>query len=261
MTIKRFTGSRSRSIAVFNRSRAMVIFGIFALSALAWVHMGYLGWHAVAHSDALRPSAHHPTNLILIFLMWSVMMVAMMIPSAAPTILMFDTIIRKKSEHTALVSPTLLFVSGYLATWMVYSGMAAVLQLWLQNAALITTSTVKSVPVISGCLLIIAGLFQFSHLKYACLKHCQSPMGFFMLHWKDGPRGAFLMGLRSGLYCVGCCWALMVLMFVAGAMNIIWMVLLAIYILAEKMIPGGRRFSRISGMIMIGWGLWMLAPL
>jgi len=191
--------SVSRSTAVFNGSRALVVFGIVAMSVLAWVHMGYLGWHATVHLNSSHPLGHHSTSLLLIFLMWSVMMVAMMIPSAAPTILMFDTIVRKRPEHLNRVSPTLLFVSGYLATWTIYSGMAAILQLWLQNTALVTTPVVKSIPAVSGCLLIIAGLFQFSQLKYACLKHCRSPMGFFMVHWKDGNGGALLMGLRSGL--------------------------------------------------------------
>jgi predicted metal-binding membrane protein len=254
--------SSSRSLAVFNKSRALVIFGIVALSVLAWIYMVYLGWHATVDSTAsINTHTHHSRNLLFIFLMWSVMMVAMMVPSAAPTILMFDTIVNKQVRHKNRFSPTALFIVGYLVAWTTYSGFAATWQLWLQNSALISTAIAKSVPSVSGILLIIAGLFQFSPLKYACLKHCRSPMGFFMLHWQEGHKGALLMGLRSGMYCVGCCWALMVLMFVAGAMNIIWMVVLAVFILVEKLIPWGRRFSQISGFLMIAWGIWIFSRL
>ena len=182
-------------------------------------------------------------------------MVAMMLPTAAPTILMYETIAQKRFTTHGRISMTAFFIAGYLIVWAVYSGFAAIGQIWLQNTALISTTIAKSTPVVSGILLITAGLFQFTPLKYACLKHCRSPMGFFMLHWREGQNGAFIMGLRSGLYCVGCCWALMVLMFVAGAMNIVWMAILAIYILVEKLIPWGRRFSRIAGFLMIVWGI------
>lgn len=252
----------SRSVSVFNKSRRLVIFGIIAMSVLAWIYMASLGLHATVEPNASNYThSHHFENLLLVFFMWSIMMVAMMLPSAAPTILMFDTIIHKQGRNASRVSPTFLFISGYLATWIIYSGLAAIWQIWLQNNALVTTVIVKSVPSLSGTLLIIAGLFQFSHLKYSCLKHCRSPMGFFMLHWQEGRKGAFLMGVRSGLYCVGCCWVLMILMFVAGAMNIIWMLVLAVFILVEKLIPWGRQFGQISGFSMIAWGLWILSHL
>ena len=244
----------SRSVAVFRKSRVIVIVGIVILSVLAWGYMVYLGWGTSANFSA----NHHATNFIFIFIMWSVMMVAMMVPSAAPTIIMFDTIIHKKYRNTYRLSPTIFFVTGYLAAWTVYSGFAAIAQIWLQNFALISTTLSKSTPIVSGILLVVAGLFQFSPLKYACLKHCRSPMGFFIIHWQDGYKGALEMGLRSGIYCVGCCWAIMVLMFVAGVMNIFWMAVLAVFILAEKLIPWGRRFSKLSGYFLIAWGIWVL---
>ena len=251
--------AENRSVAIFRKSRVIVIVGIVTLSVLAWGYMVYLGWDASADFSASHHTPyHHSTNFLFIFIMWSVMMVAMMVPSAAPTIIMFDTINQKKYRNPHRFSPTISFVAGYLAAWTVYSCFAAIAQLWLQNSALISTTMSKSTPIVSGILLVIAGLFQFSRLKYACLKHCRSPMGFFIIHWKDGHKGALEMGLRSGIYCVGCCWAIMVLMFVAGVMNIFWMVLLAVFILTEKMIPWGHRFSQFSGGVMIAWGIWVL---
>lgn len=254
--------AESRSVAVFKKSRALVILGIVALAALAWGYMLFLGWHAALDNSAsLQTQSHHSASFLFVFVMWSVMMVAMMVPSAAPTILMFDTIVHKRVINKSWFSPTVIFVAGYLAAWTVYSAFAAIGQLWLQNTALISTAVSKSAPIVSGILLIIAGLFQFSPLKYACLKHCRSPIGFFMLHWQNGHRGALAMGLRSGMYCVGCCWAIMVLMFVAGAMNIIWMAVLALFILVEKLMPWERRFSQISGVLMVAWGIWIFSRL
>ena len=252
-----------RSAAIFRQSRIIVIVGIVILSVLAWGYMVYLGWDisAADFSASHHTQDHHSTNFLFIFIMWSVMMVAMMVPSAAPTIIMFDTIVHKKHRNTYRFSPTIFFVAGYLVAWTVYSGFAAIAQLWLQNSALISTTMSKGTPIVSGILLVVAGLFQFSPLKYACLKHCRSPMGFFIIHWQDGQKGALEMGLRSGIYCVGCCWAIMVLMFVAGVMNIFWMAVLAVFILAEKLIPWGRRFSQLSGFLMIAWGLLSILSL
>ena len=250
--------TESRSVALFRKSRVIVIVGIVILSVLAWGYMVYLGGDISADFTANHHTQnHHSTNFLFIFIMWSVMMVAMMVPSAAPTIIMFDTIIHKKYRNTYRFSPTIVFVAGYLAAWTVYSGFAAIAQLWLQHSDLISPTMSKSSPIVSGILLVVAGLFQFSPLKYACLKHCRSPMGFFIIHWQDGHRGALEMGLRSGIYCVGCCWAIMVLMFVAGVMNVFWMAILAIFILAEKLIPWGRRFSQLSGYFLIAWGIWV----
>jgi predicted metal-binding membrane protein len=250
--------TESSSIAVFRKSRILVILGIATLSMMAWGYMVYLGSDAASDYTASHHAQYHQsTNFLFIFVMWSVMMVAMMVPSAAPTIIMFDTIVQRKIKKKYRFSPTIIFVAGYLTAWTVYSCLAAIAQLWMQNSALISTTMSKSAPIVSGILLIIAGLFQFSSLKYACLKHCRSPVGFFILHWQDGHKGALEMGLRSGMYCVGCCWAIMVLMFVVGVMNIIWMAVLAVFILAEKLIPWGRRFSQVSGIFFIAWGIWV----
>jgi predicted metal-binding membrane protein len=245
----------SRSTTVFNKSRALVIVGIVSLSMLAWGYMVYLAWYSAADTSALpKPHTHHSTSLLFVFVMWSVMMVAMMLPTAAPTILMYETIAQKKTTSHNRVSLTVIFVAGYLFMWTAYSGLAAFGQLWFQTSSLVSTQMVKSAPVVSGILLISAGIFQFTPLKYACLKHCRSPMGFFIQHWQEGWKGSFLMGLRNGMYCIGCCWALMVLMFVAGVMNTVWMAILALYILVEKLIPWGRSFSQLTGILMIVWG-------
>jgi len=232
--------------------------GGIALSVLAWGYLIMLGGHGAAAAPAIDARPFHPSAAFLFaFLMWSVMMVAMMLPSAIPTVLLFETIARKQVDDSGRPPSTVLFIAGYLIIWTVYSGFAAIGQLWLQHAGLIATAMAKSAPTVSAIIPIVAGLFQFTPLKSTCLKHCQSPMGFFMLHWRKGQKGALLMGLRSGMYCVGCCWALMVLMFVAGGMNMLWMAGLALFVLIEKLAPGGRRFSRLSGLLMIAWGIWI----
>jgi predicted metal-binding membrane protein len=250
--------AKNHSAWGFNASRAVVLTGIVALSALSWVYMLVLGRHASAAAltmDVTQPDAF--AGFLFAFLMWSVMMVAMMLPSATPTVLMFETMVRKGASHASRTAMLTIFVAGYLAIWTLYSGLAAAGQLWLQHSGLVVPAISKSLPAVSAGLLIVAGIFQLTPLKHACLRHCQSPLGFFMVHWRRGRKGALLMGLRSGVYCVGCCWALMVLMFVAGVMNVIWMAALAIFVLFEKLAPGGRRFSQLSGLLMIAWGVWI----
>lgn len=249
----------SRSSLVFKQSRLLVIISIVLLSILAWGYLVRFGGHTpFGISQGHTDHGHHSTGFFFVFVMWAVMMVGMMLPTAAPTILMHNTMVRKKGSNSDQVLSTLIFLAGYLVIWTVYSGFAAAGQLLLQRMALVSIPAAKSTPVVSAILLIAAGIFQFTPLKYACLKHCRSPMGFFMLHWREGQVGAFYMGLKSGFYCVGCCWALMVLMFVAGAMNVIWMALLALYILVEKLIPWGRQFTQIAGVAMVVWGIGMV---
>jgi predicted metal-binding membrane protein len=140
-----------------------------------------------------------------------------------------------------------------------YSVLAAVGQWGLHKAAMLSPMMVNNNEVLGGIMLIAAGIFQFSSLKYACLKRCRSPLGFLLNEWQEGRRGAFLMGLRNGNYCVGCCWALMLLMLVAGTMNLLWMAIIAGFILVEKVAPAGRLVGYLSGFILIAWGVWMLA--
>jgi len=193
---------------------------------------------------------------LLLFIMWWTMMMAMMLPSAAPAILTFGALSRKFAEKGAPVAPLAWFVAGYAAIWTGFAAAAVTLQLLLsQTIALSMMMAVTSV-VVGGGLLVAAGLYQISPLKSACLRKCQSPLMFFARNWQKGYLGALRMGLSHGLYCLGCCWVLMGLLFYGGVMELRWIVGLALYVAAEKLIPAGNRLSRFTGILLIGWGAW-----
>jgi predicted metal-binding membrane protein len=190
--------------------------------------------------------------------MWAVMMVAMMVPAASPMILIFATINRRRAVLGTPAVPTMIFLAGYLAIWWAFSVVAAAAQLGLQQASLVSVGSLKAAPMVGGLLLLGAGFYQFTPLKQACLARCQSPLGFILSEWREGRGGAFLMGLRHGGYCVGCCWALMALLFVAGVMNLIWVAALAALVLVEKVLPWERVVSWTTGALLVGWGMWVL---
>jgi len=197
---------------------------------------------------------------LLILLMWWIMMVAMMTPSAAPTLLLYTALKRRGSEKERAVTLSLLFLAGYLVVWALFSLIATGLQ-WTTEAAGLTNGPMMTLnsKVAAGIVLILAGLFQFSSLKTACLKHCRSPAHFLAQHPSKGYRGALRTGMRHGTYCLGCCWALMALLFVGGVMNLYWIVGLALYVLAEKLVPYPRAFSRLTGALLVAVGVWVLA--
>lgn len=196
-------------------------------------------------------------DFIFTFIMWAIMMVAMMVPSVAPTVLMFATICRKRHETQEAAVPAGLFLLGYLAAWTWYSALATLGQ-WALWIAAFSSSIDIHPSLFGGGLLLATGIFQFTPLKYACLARCRSPLGFFLKEWREGSWGAFMMGLRSGNFCVICCWALMSLMFIAGAMSLFWMAIITAFVLVEKVAPGGKWVSYVSGFLFVVWGAWML---
>ncbi len=249
--------------AVFKRDRAIVISGIAIVSVLAWTYMVYMAWGMKNVAMGMEMSLPQiqswgAVDFFLMFMMWTVMMVAMMVPSATPMVLMFTSIYRKRCEQEEPVVSTGMFLLGYLSAWAWYSALATFGQWGLHSAALLSPMMVSTSPIFGGALLLTAGIFQFTPLKYACLTRCRSPLGFLLNEWREGIRGAFIMGLRSGNYCVVCCWALMSLMFVAGVMSLLWMAAIAAFVLVEKVTPRGQWVSRISGILLILWGAWML---
>ena len=249
--------------AVFKRDRAIVISCIVGISVLAWAYMFYLAWDMKNMDMGIKISMPQmqtwgALNFVFIFVMWAVMMVAMMIPSAAPVILMFATINRKRRELQHPFVHTGVFLLGYLAAWVWYSALATLTQWGLNTTALLSPMMVSTSPILGGALLLIAGIFQFTPLKHACLTRCRSPLGFLLNEWREGTQGAFVMGLKNGNYCVICCWVLMSLMFVAGVMSLLWMAIIAVFVLVEKVAPAGRWVSRISGFLLVLWGSWML---
>lgn len=243
--------------AVYRRDRAIVLASLAGVTLLAWVDMALManpstpvGWcgNLMAHDQHWTPD-----DALAAFAMWNVMMVGMMIPTASPMIGMFAATSRRHGSGKPAV-PTLFFVLGYLIAWAGYSAAATGLQWALQSATLLSPNDLQVGPRLGGALLIGAGLFQFTRLKNNCLTHCRTPMSFLMTQWREGAGGAVQMGLKHGSYCVGCCWAIMLLMFSAGLMNLVWTAVLAVFMLLEKIIPAGDKLGRIAGVIAIGLG-------
>ncbi len=213
----------------------------------------------MAHAAMTQPAVWTPSYAVLMFCMWWVMMVAMMLPSASPMILLFARVYRGQKAHGASFVPTSIFAAGYLVSWSVFSVLAAGAQWGLERAGLLSAMLVSTSGLFAGILLLIAGIYQLTPLKYACLKHCQSPLQFIMHHWRTGTSGAFRMGIEHGVFCLGCCWFLMALLFVGGVMNLYWIVGLAVFVLLEKTMPVGHWLGSLTGIGLMVWGGWLLA--
>jgi predicted metal-binding membrane protein len=252
--------------ALLKRDRYWVLGGLTAITLLSWAYLIYLA-QDMARMDmpmdmgmsAAMPQtqAWQPREFVLMFGMWAVMMVAMMVPTAAPMILTFAAISRKRPAPQAFLSRTSAFVLGYLLVWTSFALIATVAQGLLHQAALLSPKLATTNTLLASFLLLAAGLFQWTPFKYTCLHHCRSPFSFLLNEWRDGTKGALYMGLNHGGYCLGCCWSLMALLFVAGVMNLLWIATLAALILVEKVAPKGHYLSRVAGVLFIGWGIWL----
>jgi predicted metal-binding membrane protein len=197
------------------------------------------------------------SHLLLLWAMWSVMMTAMMLPSAAPLILLYGAAARRSAQRTAR-RHTYALAAGYLVAWTAFSLAATALQRALASLLLVSPMMEAGSSRVSATLLIVAGLYQWTPLKHACLRTCQSPLGFLMARWRDGWSGAFRVGLEHGFYCIGCCWALMLLLFAGGVMNVVVIAGLTAWVAVEKMAPFSRRGAQFSGAAMIAVGAWIL---
>ena len=195
----------------------------------------------------------------LMLLMWMAMMAAMMLPSALPMLLFYDSIAKKRSAASSTVGPTSLFGLGYLVVWAGFSVAAVLLQYGFDRAALLSPMMQATSTVLAGIILVGAGIYQWTPLKQACLRRCRSPLDFVMTEWRSGKSGAFAMGLRHGAYCLGCCWLLMLLLFVGGVMNIAWIIGIALFVLVEKLSPAGHWIGKAAGVALILWGGAVLA--
>lgn len=238
--------------------------GVLALAGASWLYLVYMAWAMLnmGHPAAalLMPAMTHwgAADLALVFLMWAIMMTAMMLPSAAPMIRMFA---RSAGAQSGQASGRLTsaFVGGYLAVWTAFSAVVTLAQWGLLELRLMTPMMVSASGWLSGGLLLAAGAFQFTSFKNACLKKCRTPLGFLMTEWRPGFRGAFVMGVRHGAYCAGCCAMLMLLLFVLGVMNLLWIIVLTLIVLAEKLFPPEAAWpSRVLGAGLIVWGAYLL---
>jgi len=252
------------------RDRVFVLVALAAVMALSW---GYVLAGAGMNMTApemtrlasiggmakMMPAIWDIGYAALMFLMWWVMMIAMMLPSATPMVLLFATINRKQREKGNPHVATTIFASAYLIVWAGFSIVAVALQWSLETLALLSPLLVGTSTVLGGVLLLAAGLYQITPIKQACLKNCRSPLQFIMTRWRNGDGGAFHMGAEHGAYCVGCCWFLMGLLFFGGVMNLYWIIGLAAIVLIEKTIPGGPWVSHLLGGVLILCGGAVLA--
>jgi len=190
--------------------------------------------------------------------MWTIMMVAMMLPPAAPMILLYARVAQGSGRERTL-PPTLVFVGAYVAVWTGFSALAAATQWWLSTIGLVSDAMRFSDRTPGGVLLVAAGLYQLTPLKRLCLANCRTPLSFLTLHWRPGLGGALRMGLRHGAYCVGCCWFVMALLFVGGVMNLAWVVAIAAFVLAEKVLPFGERVGTAAGALAMATGAYFIA--
>ncbi len=241
-------------------SRALVFACLAVLILASWAYLLYQDW-AMAHMDIVdmaMPStvAWGVADLALVFLMWAIMMIGMMLPSAMPMVFAVGPISRQRG--TTSFDTSLLFTGGYLSVWMAFSVLATLAQWGLHSATMMSADMRASTPVLAGLLLAAAGLYQLSTVKLACLARCWSPLDFLLSEWRDGRWGAFVMGLRHGAFCAGCCWGLMALLFALGVMNLAWVAVISVVVLLEKLTRRGVWLARGSGVLLIGWGVYVL---
>ncbi|MDX1384687.1 MAG: DUF2182 domain-containing protein, partial [Thermoanaerobaculia bacterium] len=225
--------------ALVRRDRAVLVAAIAVTTVLAWAYtvrlaaeMGSMDMRSMAATMAMPATGSwNAADFAFMFVMWAVMMVAMMLPSATPMILLFGHMMRRRQEHGRPFVPTALFVAGYLSAWVGFSALATLANWGLHAAGLLSSMMGSLTPLAGGLVLVLAGVFQWTPLKNACLSHCRSPMVYLSVHWREGRLGAWLTGLHHGVYCLGCCWLLMALLFVLGVMNIPWIAALTVFVL------------------------------
>lgn len=261
-------------IDLLRRERLLALAGTVVLCLLAWRYLvaeaagmsatdAMSGMEGIEGMAGMGAPSRSPgaAELGYLFVMWSVMMVAMMLPSALPTILLFTKLQenrRAQSPGRALAGGTFVFVFGYLLAWTGYSAAAATTQWLLQRALLVSPMMVSVSGALSGGLLVAAGIYQLTPIKDRCIMHCRSPLSFLTSHWQEGVGGALRMGFHHGGYCVGCCWALMALLFVLGVMNLFWVLALAALVLVEKSAPRGTWLTPGVGVVLIAAGACVL---
>ena len=231
-------------------------------SAIGMTGMGGMDMPDLGGMDHGGMLMIHPwtaADFVLMFLMWAVMMVGMMVPTAIPMTLIYAAVARKAEAQRTPVAPAFVFVGGYVAMWAIFSAGATLAQWGLDQAALLSPMLVTTSPALGSGLLIAAGIYQLTPAKNACLEHCRTPVHFISQHWRKGAAGAFRMGLEHGAFCLGCCWALMLLLFFGGVMNLLWIAGITLFVLLEKVIPHGVGGGKLAGAAMIVAGIVVLA--
>lgn len=249
------------------RDRLLTSTGLASMTVLAWA---YLAREAARMND-MAAEAHRHMSMGMadmrvwdasawlgLFVMWTIMMAAMMLPSAAPLIVLVLGTYRRRNTPQARLS-AYAFLGGYLCAWTAFSAVAALAQVVMHRGAVMSPDMRFASSVIASIVLIAAGIYQCLPIKNLCLSHCRSPLGLLSAHWREGVGGGFSMGLRHGLFCLGCCWLLMALLFVVGVMSLLWVALLAALVFTEKLTRKGVLIGRVAGVAMVAWAIYLLA--
>ena len=242
------------------RERMVVLAAIAVLIALAWAYTIHVALKSAPMSVAMampNMMPWSPVDFGYMLTMWAMMMVAMMLPSVTPMILLFGKVRARRVSAGRPYAPTAAFVGGYLLAWAAFSLLATLINWGLHSGDALSSMMGQVAPATGGIFLVAAGIFQWTPLKRVCLDHCRSPLAFLTQNWRDGIQGAMEMGLHHGTYCLGCCWLLMALLFVLGVMNLPWVALLTVVVLAEKLLPQGEILSRVLGVFLMIWGSWL----
>lgn len=258
---------------IVRREQVILTAGLAAVCGLAWLYVltgAGTGMSTIAMTtwafpppppDMAMPGSWNAAYWMTMLVMWWVMMIAMMVPSAAPMILLYARVFRHgqaRGQIEGSLVPTAAFAAGYLVCWLGFSAIATALQFALEKLGHLDGMMMWSTNRwLTAGLLVAAGLFQLTPLKSACLTHCRAPASFLAQHWRPGRSGAFRLGLVHGAYCLGCCWALMLLLFAAGIMNLVWIAGLAALVLVEKLAPFGARISPYIAAGLIGAGIYV----
>jgi predicted metal-binding membrane protein len=244
------------------RDRVVVVFALLGVIILAWGYIFFGAGMSMSEMGDMSMAEQEPTwtpaYAAVVLSMWAVMMVAMMLPSAAPMILLYGTIANKRELKGDPAVGAGVFGLGYVIVWTAFGLAAVALQFGLDHAQLLSPMMSVTSRSVAGGMLIAAGVYQCTPLKQACLRRCRSPLDFLMTEWREGRVGALNMGLRHGAYCLGCCWMLMLLLFVGGIMNIAWIGAVAAFVLIEKVSPEGHWIGRFTGVLLAVWGAAVL---
>jgi predicted metal-binding membrane protein len=261
---------------VLRRDRAIIVAALIVITALAGAHVLWLaddmamggmdmtGFRMIPAGMGLMMSASapwQPIEFAFVFAMWVVMMIGMMTPSAAPMVLLYARVGRQAAMQRKPFAASGWFLGGYLLAWVAFALAATLAQWALERAALLTPMMEGAGEIFGSAVLVAAGLYQWTPLKDVCLQQCQAPWLFIQRHggFRRDATGSLGLGVRHGAYCVGCCWALMALLFVGGVMNVLWIAGIAIIVLMEKAVPVGRAIARIAGAGFLAGGAWLLA--
>jgi predicted metal-binding membrane protein len=257
MSDRALEGRTFLETALRHERAVVAVLALVTLASWAWIAVmaidmygtmqGASAWMMTAQWDA--------PHLFLLWAMWAVMMAAMMLPSVAPLVLLYAGALHARGERHASRSIYAL-ACGYLLAWCAFSALATALQRLLASLLVLTPMMEPETPMFAALLLAIAGLYQLTPLKGACLRVCRSPLSYLLQHWRPGPLGALQLGVAHGVYCLGCCWALMLLLFAGGVMNLVVIVALTLWVLLEKLVPLGERAARASGIVLLALAAW-----